>query len=55
MKKTPFPINTDECTGKNNKRVLSVLVSYFSDALGMCVVQHYASLNLTTVNASTVF
>ena len=38
----------------NNKRVLNVLVSYFSDDLGMSnIVQHYVSLKLTTVNATT--
>ncbi|XP_072181906.1 uncharacterized protein [Diadema setosum] len=55
MKKNPFSINIDECTAKNNKRVLSVLVSYFSEDLGMSIVHHYVSLQLTTVNANTVF
>lgn len=55
MKKNGFSINIDECTAQNNKRVLSVLVSYFSESLGMCVVQHYMSVKMTTVNANTVY
>ena len=55
LKNFPFSINLDECTSTNKERVLSVLVSYFSEALGECVVMHYYSLSMTTVNAETVY
>lgn len=55
LKKSKFSINNDECTAKNNMRVLSVLVSYFAENLGMCIVQHYMSVKMTTVNATTVY
>lgn len=55
MQNTPFSINLDECTSNANEKVLSILVSYFSETLNMSVVQHYASVTLTVVNAETVF
>ena len=55
MKNYKFSINLDECTSQDNERVLSVLCSYCSETLNMCVVQHYTSITLTTVNANTVF
>ena len=55
MKTSPFSINIGECTAKNGERVLSVLVSYYSDSLQQCTVHHYASVSMTTVNAETVY
>ncbi|KAJ8026118.1 hypothetical protein HOLleu_33867 [Holothuria leucospilota] len=56
LKEKPFSINLDECTTKgSNQRILSILVSFFSDTLGECVVQHFTSVSLTVVNANTVF
>ncbi|XP_072175737.1 uncharacterized protein [Diadema setosum] len=52
---TALSINLDECTSNANEKVLSILVSYFSDTLNMCVVQHYTVVTLTVVSAETVF
>ena len=56
MKKTPFSINLDESTSKAaHKRVLNVLVSYYSEELKKCVCDLYFSVEMTVVNAETVF
>ena len=47
-------MNMDECTSTNNKKVLSVLVSYFSDELNKCIVHHYLSTSLTVVKATII-
>ena len=55
MRTTPFSINLDEATSKSNKkRVLNILVCYFDADIGESVTHLYASLEMTTVNASTV-
>ena len=55
MRTTPFSINLDEATSKSNKkRVLNILVCYFDADIGESVTHLYASLKMTTVNASTV-
>jgi len=55
LRDKPFSINLDECTNNSNEKILSILVSYFDDEVGECIVQHYASISMTTVNAETVF
>ena len=55
LQSTPSSISLDECTNKANKKVLTILVSYFSEAYGECKVQHYASVKMTVANADTVF
>lgn len=55
MKAQPFSLNIDEATTKTNIRVLGVLVSYWSTALEKMVVEHLAAIELTTVNANTIF
>ena len=49
-----FSMNMDECTSTSNKKVLSVLVSYFSDELNKCIVHHYLSTSLTVVKATII-
>ncbi|GFR80521.1 AP-3 complex subunit beta-2 [Elysia marginata] len=56
MKQFPFSINIDESTLKSNKkRVLNVLVCYFSKEEGKSVTHLYASLEMTVVNTDTVY
>ena len=55
LQNTPFSITLDECTNQAHNKVLTILVSYFSESQGECVVQHYASVELIVVNAQTVF
>lgn len=56
MKESPFSVNVDESTLKSNKaRVLNILVCYFDEQIGKSVTHLYASLEMTIVNAETVF
>ena len=56
MKCTPFSLNIDESTLKSNKnRVLNILVCYFCENLMKCVTHLYASIQMTVVNAQTVY
>ena len=55
MKMTPFSINLDEATSNSNKkRVLNILVCFFDADLGKSVTHLYTSIEMTTVNATTV-
>ena len=54
LKETPFSLNLDECTATNNQKILSMLVSYYSEELGRTVVRPLASIVLKTVSAKTV-
>ncbi|KAJ8039827.1 hypothetical protein HOLleu_13950 [Holothuria leucospilota] len=45
MKPRPFSINLDECTNNSNERVLSILVSYFSDTQGPRIEQSFSIMN----------
>lgn len=53
---TPFSLNIDESTAKHNgKRVLNILVCFFDSVLSQSVTHLYATLELTIVNATTVY
>ncbi|XP_011677577.2 uncharacterized protein LOC105444695 [Strongylocentrotus purpuratus] len=54
LQKNKFSMNIDEATSDNNKKVLSVLVSYFSDKAGKVVIRHLASMSLTVVNSENL-
>jgi hypothetical protein len=54
LKKSHFSMNLDECFSNNNKKVLSILVSYFSEAEQEVVVKHFQSHELTVVNAQVL-
>ncbi|XP_041456680.1 uncharacterized protein LOC121408975 isoform X2 [Lytechinus variegatus] len=54
MQTNCFSLNLDEATSNNNKKVLSVMVAYFSPEKGETIVQHYSSLTLTIVSAKTI-
>ena len=54
LRSSYISINLDECTSSNKERVLSVLVSYFSEEDKECVVHQFASISMTVVNVETV-
>ncbi|XP_066924720.1 uncharacterized protein [Clytia hemisphaerica] len=43
LRKSPFSINIDECTASSGMKVFTILVSYFDESIGECVVEHYCS------------
>ena len=55
LQRYAFSINLDECTSNANKRVLTVLVSYYSEEAERVVVQHYVSVEMIYVNAQSVY
>lgn len=50
----PFSINLDESTSNGDKKVLSILVSYFNPLSNTVDVEHLGSLELLKVNAVTL-
>ncbi|XP_033638505.1 uncharacterized protein LOC117299151, partial [Asterias rubens] len=54
IKHSPFCLNIDESTSSNNKRVLGVLVSYYSADEGRVMVEHLAALELIRVTTQSV-
>ena len=44
-------MNLDECFGNNNKNILTILVSYYSELEHEVVVKHFKSQDLPVVNA----
>ena len=55
MRQTFFSLNIDECFSAKNEKILSILVSYYSEEDKETVVKHYRSVSMTVVNASTLF
>ena len=56
MQANAFSLNIDESTTKaSKKRILNILVSYYSEELKKPVCNLYASIEMTIVNAQTVF
>ncbi|GFN98346.1 endonuclease v-like [Plakobranchus ocellatus] len=55
MKTCPFSLNIDEATSSSNKKVLAVLVSYYSPVKQQVVIEHLASVELVKTDASTIF
>lgn len=55
IRSVPFSLNIDEATSKTNKKVLGVLVSYWSEKHQRMVVQHLAALELISVTAESLF
>ena len=53
--KYPFSINMDECSSNSNKRVFSILVSYFDELKGESVVEYYESIECIVVNVKNLF
>ena len=40
-----FSVNIDECIASNTRKVLSILLSYFDDEFGRCIVQERIYIN----------
>ncbi|GFO36923.1 hypothetical protein PoB_006342800 [Plakobranchus ocellatus] len=55
MKTCPFSLNIDEATSSSNKKVLAVLVSFYSPVKQQVVIEHLASVELVKTDASTIF
>ena len=55
MRKSKFSLNLDEATSNNNQKVLTVLVSFFSESLGETVIDYYDSVSLTAATARTLY
>lgn len=55
LQTTPFSLNIDESTSKNDKKVLSILVSYFCQDVGKVVVRHLESVSVVRVTAEELF
>ena len=56
MRTQPFSLNIDEATtANNNKKVLSILISYFSPPKKEIVIEHFASIEITKCDSLTIF
>lgn len=55
IRSVPFSLNIDEATSKTYKRILGVLVSYWSEKLQRTVVQHLAALEVVSITAESLF
>ena len=55
MKSSDFSLNIDECTSDTNQRVVTVLVSYFSEKENKVVTNHLSSFTVTTVDSETLY
>ncbi|KAL5010546.1 hypothetical protein ScPMuIL_012851 [Solemya velum] len=55
IRQAPFSLNIDESTSSSHKRVLAVLVSYYSDIDKSVVVEHLKSLELIKVDAVSIY
>ncbi|KAJ8390548.1 hypothetical protein AAFF_G00103450, partial [Aldrovandia affinis] len=54
LRKYPFSLNVDESTCSSNKKVFSMLVSYFDEERKDVVVQHLGSVEVLKVNAASL-
>lgn len=55
LKKTPFSLNIDEAMDSNNKKVVTVLVSHFSEYHQMVQINHLISFSVTRVTSENLF
>ena len=55
MKKKHFSLNMDESFSSNDQKVLTILVSYFSDSDKQIVVEHLESVALDICNSEMVY
>lgn len=53
LKVTPFSLNVDEATSSNNKKVLTVLVSFYKGP--QIFVHHLASVEIMKADSETIF
>ena len=55
IKSIPFSSNIDEATSNNFSRILSILVSYYSEEQQRVVIEHLSSLQLYSVTSESVY
>ena len=55
MKTCPFSLNIDESTSNGLKKVLAILVCYYSYEEDLVLVEHLASLELVKVNSESLY
>ena len=55
MQKVPFSLNIDEASSTNHKKVLSILVNYFSDEEQKVVTEHLTSVDMLTVTSESLY
>ena len=56
MRTQPFLLNIDEATtANNNKKMFSILVSYFKTPKKETVMEHFASIEITKRDSLTIF
>lgn len=55
LKHQPFSLNIDESTAKNNKHVLTVLVSFYDTCSSTVVCEHFTSVELTKVDSESIY
>ncbi|GBN13793.1 hypothetical protein AVEN_133559-1 [Araneus ventricosus] len=55
LRSSKFSLNIDEATSNNFKRVLSVLVSYFSPIQNKVIIEHLASVSVIRVTSESLF
>ena len=55
LRRYPFSLNMDESTSTGNKRVVTVLVSYYNPAVQRVVIEHLESFTVVKVDALSLF
>lgn len=55
LRKYPFSLNLDEATSSSNKKVLTVLVSYFDVCDGCVKIEHLKSVELEKATSEVIF
>ena len=55
LRQYKFSINLDVCSNNENKRVLTVLASYYSEEAERVIVQHYRSTEVKSATAESVY
>ncbi|CAL4093635.1 unnamed protein product, partial [Meganyctiphanes norvegica] len=50
LKECKFSLNLDEATSDSNKKILTILVSYFSPSKNKVIINHLASVNMLVVD-----
>lgn len=52
---SPFCLNIDEATSNNNKKVLEVLISYYSPTVvGLVIIEHLGAFELMTITTKSI-
>lgn len=55
IRSSPFSLNIDESTSNSNKRVLAILVSYYSEKNEKVLLEHLASIEVVKVDSESLY